>query len=70
MAAMDKLPSTSTSQTVCGYSAYTLVECNISAENRVGFGEYIEFDSFYTSCEGWLLKLFSTQHVRLIDFII
>jgi len=66
MATMDNLPSSSTSQTVCGYSAYTLVECNISAENRAGFGEYIEFDSFYTSCEGWLLKLFSAQHVRLI----
>ncbi|KAF6028903.1 hypothetical protein EB796_012790 [Bugula neritina] len=51
MAAMDKLPSTSTSQTVCRYSAYTLVECNISAENTAGFGEYIEFDSVYTSCE-------------------
>jgi len=56
MATMDKLPSTSSSQTVCGYSAYTLVECNISAENTAGFGEYIEFDSVYTSCEGWLLK--------------
>ncbi|KAF6033509.1 hypothetical protein EB796_008185 [Bugula neritina] len=56
MAAMDKLPSTSTSQTVCRYSAYTLVECNISAENTAGFGEYIEFNSVYTCCEGWLLK--------------
>jgi len=56
MATMNKLPSTSTSQTVCGYSAYTLVECNISAENTAGFGEYIEFDSVYTCCEGLLSK--------------
>jgi len=52
MATMEKLPSTSTSQTVCGYSAYTLVECNISAENTAGSGEFIEFNSVYTCCEG------------------
>ncbi|KAF6033507.1 hypothetical protein EB796_008183 [Bugula neritina] len=57
MAAMDKLPSTSTSQTVCGYSAYTLVECNISAENRAGSGEFIEFNSVYTGCEAPVLHL-------------
>jgi len=56
MAAMDNLPSTSTSQTVCGYLAYTLVECSISAENTAGFGESIEFDSVNTSFEGWLSK--------------
>jgi len=59
MATMDKIPSTSTSQTVCGYSAYTLVECNISAENTAGSGEFIEFDSIYTCCEGWLWKQLS-----------
>jgi len=63
MAAMDKLLSTSTSQAVCGYSAYTLVECNISAENTAGFGESTEFDSVYTSCEGRLLKLFPAEHI-------
>ncbi|KAF6028900.1 hypothetical protein EB796_012787 [Bugula neritina] len=57
MAAMDKIPSTSASQTVCRYSAYTLVECNISAENTAGFGEYIEFNSVYTSCEAPVLHL-------------